>query len=232
MVEHKHVQMSIKYSQIENKTRWQKEYLKVLLKPYETKFKPLLSFPPGKRDTNLGYFKSYPKVVSGRYLLYTERIFVTSFGSISTLLELQGTFGPCLHQYTNMERFDAYQRKKAFGDGATALHEEATHHQNCYCMAGWQLECSEPFFLSIQQAIAEMNTWVDGCCYWCRTEYSIRITDGCITLRAWRDLGGCGSPDNHVWQQHWKCLVFGPGELRDPLRIRTLYGELAVTKGL
>lgn len=132
-----------------------------------------------------------------------------------------------------MERFDAYQRKKAFGDGTVALHEEAAPHQNCYCMAaGWQPECSEPFFLSIQQAIAEMNTWVDGYCYWCRTEYSIRITDLCITLRAWRDLGGCSSPHDSVWRQHLRRLVFGPGESRDPLMIRTLYGELAVTKGL
>lgn len=154
MVEHKHVQMSIKYSQLENKTRRQKEYLKVLMKPYETKFNPLLSFHPSKRGASLGYFKSHPKVVSGRYLLYTKRAFVSNCGPISTLLDLQGTFGPCLHQYRNMERFIAYQRKKAFGDETMALHEEETPHQNYHCMtAGWQPECSESFFLSIRQAI-------------------------------------------------------------------------------
>lgn len=60
-----------------------------------------------------------------------------------------------------MERFIVYLKKKAFDDETMALHEEATPHQNYHCMTtGWQPGCSESFFLSIRQAIAEMNTFV------------------------------------------------------------------------
>jgi hypothetical protein len=232
MVEHKHVQMSIKYSQLEKKTRWQSKYLQVLLKPYKTKFNPMLDCPPSKWDASIGYFESYPKVISGRYLLYTERSFTTNFTSIPALLQLLGPFGPCLHQYTDPKRYDEYQRQKALDDEMMALTGEAPSYYNSYCMSSLQPQCSEQFFSSIQQATAEKNTWVNGYCYWCRTEYSICVTNACITLRAWRDLGGCNAPHNYTWQEHLSPLVFGPGEMRDPLSIRTLYGELAITKRL
>jgi hypothetical protein len=232
MVEHKHVQMSIKYSQLEKKTRWQRKYLEVLLKPYNTKFDPMFKYPSRKWDVSTGYFKSCPKVVSGRYLLYTERSFTTNFAYRPAHIDQQGPFGPCLHQYTDRKRYEEYQWQKALDDRTMALFGEVPSYRNSLCMSILQPQCSEPFFLSIQQAFAEKNTWVDGYCYWCRTEYSICVTYACITLRAWRDLGGCNAPHNYTWQEHLSPVVFGPGEERDPRSIRTLYGESPITKGL
>ncbi|KAM0247537.1 hypothetical protein ACHAP5_003986 [Fusarium lateritium] len=110
MFEHKHVQLSIKYSQLEEKTPRQKKYLKALLKPYETRFHSMLVDPPGKEDGSIGYYKACPKVVSGRYLLYTKRTFKTNVTSIQGLLEYHVPFGACRHQYTEPRRYEEYQR--------------------------------------------------------------------------------------------------------------------------
>ncbi|CEI65460.1 unnamed protein product [Fusarium venenatum] len=66
MVEHKHVQLATKYSQLEMNTCQQARYLKLLLKPYTTVFKPDYTPGPLYEATELCCFLWYPKIVSVR----------------------------------------------------------------------------------------------------------------------------------------------------------------------
>ncbi|KAJ4015051.1 hypothetical protein NW766_005382 [Fusarium irregulare] len=82
MVKHKHIQLSIKYSQLEKKTWEQKKCLNALMKPYKTQFvpdflkDPRRIFKQKKQTKKPGYFQWYPKVVDGRYLTHDRRVFV------------------------------------------------------------------------------------------------------------------------------------------------------------
>lgn len=221
MVEHKHVQISIKYSQLEKKTRQQAKHLKILMTPYKTEFAPRLNIHPLEKVGEIGYFQWYPKVVSGRYLTFSQRSYTNNWIRKPVILSELGCFGPCMHHYTDPARYQNFLQRQ----------RRARENKNfSRYQRQWQVrrqpECSDSFFECIQGARDKTDTWFSRACPWCLTEYSISVTsEGALVLQTWRDLGGVDSPFNTVWEQH-----IDDGDLRgaamerDPYEIRRRYG--------
>ncbi|KAF4970702.1 hypothetical protein FSARC_2333 [Fusarium sarcochroum] len=159
MLEHKHVQIAVKYSQLQNKTLRQKRYLKALLKPYETEFSPGFEMHPNYASSLIGKFWTCPKIVSGSYLVFNKWHFIKKDGPIH-LGELR-RFGPCLHQYVEPRRYHNFIRRKLYSTIGCSI-EQAT---GTYLMPKWgsnHRDCSDKFFGCLRLAFHKEGKPVNG----------------------------------------------------------------------
>jgi hypothetical protein len=223
MVQQKHVQLAIKYSQLEKKTQWQAKALELLLKPYRTEFAPRLDMHPEEKGQEIGHFQWYPKVVSGRYLTFSQRSFINNWRPELVRWSKLGCFGSCMHQYTDPVRYAHFlARQTATEDPRRGGLISSFRRRRL--RARPQPESSDIFFECIQKAFDEHGTWFDGACHLCLTEFSIFVRSGNLHLQTWRDLGGADSPRNEIWQGHTDDFESGAAGIeRCPREIRSRY---------
>jgi hypothetical protein len=214
MVEHKHVQLSIKYSQPENKTDAQLEHLTNLMRSYQTLFVPLFYVHRRPHTGEMGHFQWCPKVVNGRYLTFSQRRFPNETGERVTWANL-GRFGSCSHQYTYPMKYIEFLLRKEDMD-------QARHHRECHQRNMFGRKCSYKFSVCLQDAFDSPGTWFDGACCACLSEFSICLTSEGLMVRTWKDFGGTDSPSNRVWREH-TCGHGGWYPNRDPREIRSRY---------
>ncbi|OBS27737.1 hypothetical protein FPOA_01680 [Fusarium poae] len=224
MAEFKHVRLAIGYSQLETKTCQQARYLKLLLEPYKTVFKPDYMPGPLGKAMELGYFKQYPKVVSGRYLTFSQRRFINNRNYTPVELYKLGCFGACMHQYTKPERYEDFLARqsqamwKRFTDDQTGPKGPNRRHP----------ECSDPFYQCLRNAYYMHGIWFDDLCPWCLTEFSVCVTkSGDLVINTWRDLGNADTPMNNDWWNHLDYFPHARCDTgRNPWVIRTRYGNV------
>ncbi|KAK6718742.1 hypothetical protein SNK05_001890 [Fusarium graminearum] len=219
MVEHKHVQLAIKYSELESRNLWQAIYLRLLLKPFKTVFRPRFRPGPLCSAKETCSFQWCPKVVSGRYLTFTQRRFTNNWEDKPVEMHRLAPFGSCMHQFTDPERFGHFlQRQRLYG---SQMKRQSKQRQRFRLHP----ECSDPFFECLQNAYNTHGVWFDGACPWCLTEFSMRVQSGELVVNTWRDLGGCGSPLNPDWRSHTYYVDTGTEDVieRCPWEIRSRY---------
>ncbi|RGP70070.1 f-box cyclin [Fusarium longipes] len=228
MVDHEHVQLAIKYNQLEHKKRWQKRFLKIVLRPHKTRFEPrFYGHPDNEKVEEICYFEGYTKVISGRYITFSQRRFTNKDPLDPMRISKLGSFGSCTHQHTSPVRYGHFLRRK----GLLSVRGSSRHHIGGPTSV-WrhqrplEPECSDLFFSSIYRASCEHGTWFDGACPWCLTEFSICFKEGDLVLKTWRDLGGADSPLNDVWLKHTgEYQGEEMAEIRCPTEIRSRYED-------
>lgn len=218
MIKHKHIQLSIKYSQLEKKTWEQKKCLNALMKPYKTQFvpgflkDPRRTFKQMQQTKKPGYFQWYPKVVDGRYLTHDRRVFVMERWMQRGLSYL-GCFGPCSHQYADSTRYNSFLNRERYGESARSPLKGHNLSED-------QPECSDKFFACLRDAFNSPGTKFDGACHLCLTEFSIHLASKKLVIRTWRDLGDLSS--DRVWlEQTDETEGWYPD--RNPREIRSRY---------
>ena len=190
---HRHVQLALKYTRLETIGELNRQYLAQLMAPYHRSFRAIY-------EKRTAQFSLYPKVKLGRYLVKAVWEYEKEEEEGEANPETIWRLDICQHQgyewyYENPRRIN--WRKAKLNDPHWAL-------QN-----------------AMSEAFRNRDVEIHGCCSFCRTDFSVRITSERATISAWKDMGSECSPEHISWtsQADKIGIVFYNGEAA----VRTLY---------
>ncbi|KAG8355967.1 hypothetical protein FVEN_g13157 [Fusarium venenatum] len=203
----------------------QARYLKLLLKPYTTVFKPDYTPGPLYEATELCCFLWYPKIVSGRYLTFSQRSFTNNCDNKPVELGNLGCFGACMHQVTDPEQYEHFLVRQRRAMWERPMEDQTHSNHEPKQLMGWHPECSDPFYECLQNAYYMHGIWFDGMCPWCLTEFSVCIEkSGDLVINTRRDLGDADTPLDDWWD-HADYFTHARNDTgRNPWVIRARYG--------
>ncbi|KOS23355.1 hypothetical protein ESCO_006690 [Escovopsis weberi] len=189
---HRHIQLAFKYTRLK---KWRHHlHLRRLLAETHADFVPNPLCP-----TLEGEFSAYPKIVNGRYLLFSTWTFTP--GEENASERGMGSLRICQHQsFVGDPRLLPPDRTGTSidnnndhgGGGARAPDPERAQQQ----------VPKTALSRIVRSAFRRPHHEICSSCAHCPTDFSVQVTPERAIVRVWQDFGGDGSPLDPAWTVH------------------------------
>lgn len=204
---HRHIQLTLKYHRAVKKKTKHQRYLEELMRPHHAAF---ISTPRPGDEVGITVETRYtviPRVVDGRYLLFSLWTYSNDGGDVSP--ETIGSTLVCPHQNYKTDRYRWYTH------GTSRDRPTQSRPQS-------------DFMTSINTSFAGGGARKSGRCKRCLTEFAVKATPERATVSVWHDLGTEGSPTSDAFRVHAYTSLLDRVPLRNLERefghIHALYG--------
>lgn len=211
LVHHRHVQACLKYFRLRPKDQPLQEYVRAVLAPFTQRY-PNEKYPCGKIT-----YSAYPKIVDGRFLVYSKWVYEGDRMGFRGSPASYGAFDICQHEcwIRNLSgRASLTDNNNVFplaSDNSRRVRHPITRRATYRFLPPGQ----------------RRGSMCEGSCWKCATDCCIGIDGRTVIVMAWYDLG----PERSCTEPGWMALISRGARFRDQPHGRTVSCQSSFVAG-